>query len=65
MRPPEHNPNVRKGRFLWMEAGAREQFLGFLTKRISDGYYSSDRVIAKIVEELAPVLRDVTENERD
>ncbi|MBN1308926.1 MAG: hypothetical protein JXA18_13470 [Chitinispirillaceae bacterium] len=46
----------RKGQFLWMEPAARKAYLQTLKKRISEGYYYTDRIFSKIADELAPVL---------
>ncbi len=63
MRPPDENPNIRKGKFLWMDQHSREKFLQKLSGRISEGYYSSDRVLNRIVDELSPVFSDIVEHE--
>jgi hypothetical protein len=54
-------PNLRKGRFLWMDAPEREQFLSMLKHRIADGYYYTDSIFAKIADELAPVMVEAVE----
>lgn len=54
-------PNIRKGRFLWMDAPEREQFLSMLKYRIADGYYYTDSIFGKIADELAPVMAEAVE----
>ncbi len=54
-------PNIRKGRFLWMDAPEREQFLSMLQHRIADGYYYNDSIFGKIADELAPVMVETVE----
>ena len=56
MRVIRENPNIRKGRFLWADAKEQKTFLFQLKSKIEEGYYDSDKVIGKIVEELAPVF---------
>jgi hypothetical protein len=56
--PRDHNPNIRRGQFLWREESERNKYLAKLSRRIASGYYSSDKVISKVVEELAPVFSD-------
>ncbi|MFP4417397.1 MAG: hypothetical protein ACLFSB_09015, partial [Chitinispirillaceae bacterium] len=57
------NPAVRKGRFLWRDEKARERYLAALIRRINNGYYSTDKVLWGIVEELAPVFCDSADPE--
>jgi len=54
---------VRKGRFLWMEPPAQREYLQTLTRKISTGYYYSDKIIAEIVDEIAPIIDDSLDNE--
>lgn len=54
-------PNIRRGRFLWMDAPDREQFLSMLKLRIADGYYYTDSIFGKIADELAPVMAEAVE----
>jgi hypothetical protein len=58
MPPVPENPNIRKGQFLWKEEREQRQYIETLTRRIAEGYYSSEKVLADIVEELAPVFND-------
>jgi hypothetical protein len=50
--------NNRKGKFLWMEPRAKENYLDALKKKIAEGYFYSDKILSKVVDELAPVLND-------
>ena len=56
-----HSPNIRTGRFLWMEEKARKRYLAMLKKRIAEGYFYSDRIIVSLVDEIAPVFDDFLE----
>ncbi|MBD3316242.1 MAG: hypothetical protein GF344_10675 [Chitinivibrionales bacterium] len=56
--PQDHNPNIRRGQFLWREQSEREEYLAKIHRRIAGGFYSSDRIIEKVVDELAPVFCD-------
>lgn len=58
MEPNRENPAIRKGRFLWRDDVSRERYLLALTRRIKNGYYSSEKVLWGVVEELAPVFFD-------
>ena len=55
------SPNVRKGRFLWMEPKEKDRFLSDLKFKISQGYYSSETIFVKIAEDLAPVMAENVE----
>ncbi|HEX2957578.1 MAG TPA: hypothetical protein VHO70_12145 [Chitinispirillaceae bacterium] len=57
------NYSARKGRFLWMESKAREEFMTLLKQRIESGYYFSESILAKIVDELAPIMAETVHNE--
>ncbi|MBN1602175.1 MAG: hypothetical protein JW915_11235 [Chitinispirillaceae bacterium] len=52
------SPNIRKGRFLWMDPGEQQQFIDQLKARIESGYYYSDSTLGKIADDLAPVLSE-------
>lgn len=58
MRQTLDSPNIRKGRFLWMERNERELFINDLKIKIAQGYYFSDSIFSKIAEELTPVMAD-------
>jgi hypothetical protein len=50
--------NIRTGRFLWMEEKDQKRYLATLRKRIAEGYFSSDRILVSITDEMAPVFND-------
>lgn len=54
---------VRKGQFLWRDEESRTRYLDALRARIAEGFFFGDSVLTGIVEELAPVLNDVTQRE--
>jgi hypothetical protein len=56
------SPNIRKGRFLWMETRERECFLSELNARIAQGYYFSDLVFTKIADDLSQVMSDMVDS---
>ena len=58
MPPIPENPNIRKGQFLWKDESEQRGYIEKLTRRISEGYYFSDKVLTDIVDELAPVFND-------
>ena len=58
MPPIPENPNIRKGQFLWKEESEQRKFVKELSRKISEGYYYSDKVLTEIVDELAPVFGD-------
>ncbi len=53
-----HNPSLKTGRFLWMDEQARREYVASLHKKIANGYFSSDHIISKIVDDMAPVFND-------
>ncbi len=58
MKSGNDNPNLRRGQFIWRDEAAQKRYVESITGRIQAGYYSSDRVLSKIVEELAPALSE-------
>jgi hypothetical protein len=54
----KESPNIRTGQFLWMDKKSRERYLAVLNKKISEGYYSSESTLAKVVDELAPIFNE-------
>ena len=59
-----HEPSkIRKGRFLGLEKEEQRRYLEKLKTRISDGYFFSDTIIGKIVDEIAPALDDAVDRE--
>jgi hypothetical protein len=57
-RTYENSLASRKGRFLWMDEQSRKRYLVSLKKQISTGYFNSEKIIAQIVDELAPAIND-------
>lgn len=55
------SPNVRKGRFLWMESSERDRFVSDLKFKIAQGYYYSEIIFGKIAEDIAPVMAEAVE----
>jgi hypothetical protein len=55
---PKVSPNIRTGRFLWMDEKSRNNYLSVLSKKISEGYFSSEMILTKVVDEIAPVFDD-------
>jgi hypothetical protein len=50
----------RKGQFLWMDPPARNNYLQNLKAKISEDYFFSESVLSKIVDDLAPIIDEVT-----
>ena len=61
METPSRNPSIRQGRFQWMDDTAKKKYISIIKKRISDGYYFSEKVISQVVDEIAPVINDTVE----
>jgi len=61
MKTITRNPSLRQGQFLWMDRDSKEHYLENLKRKISDGFYFSDTVISKIVEEIAPAIEECAE----
>ena len=57
----KRNPSMRQGQFLWMEENSREKYVTNLKDKIDKGFYFTEQVISKIVEEIAPVLNESAE----
>ncbi|NLD99628.1 MAG: hypothetical protein GX640_07115 [Fibrobacter sp.] len=53
----------RRGQFLWMNGPDKERYLRCLKKKISEGYFNSELILNKIVEEIAPVLAETVSDE--
>jgi hypothetical protein len=49
---------VRGGRFLWMDEKAKKRYLAAINKKIAEGFFSSEQIILRIVDEMAPVFND-------
>jgi hypothetical protein len=52
------SPNIRTGRFLCMDEQSKKHYLDVLNKKIADGYFSSEMILTKVVEEIAPVFNE-------
>ncbi len=54
---------VRKGRFLWMNSEDQDRYLSELSNKISSDFFFSEQVMAKIVDDIAPVFCDSADTE--
>jgi len=63
MKVTHDSPAVRKGQFLWMDENSRKTYLEALNRRISEGYYYSEKILSKVVEDLAPMMGEVAIND--
>ncbi|NLG18752.1 MAG: hypothetical protein GX556_15600 [Fibrobacter sp.] len=54
---------IRKGQFLWMDPLSRDSYIKKLKSRISDGYYNSDNILSRVVDELASVMAESVDSE--
>ncbi len=63
MNAPQKNPAIRQGQFLWMDKTGQKHYLSSLKKKIEEGYYYSEKVISRIVEEIAPVMNDIVDQD--
>jgi hypothetical protein len=63
MMQQQHVTMLRRGQFLWMEPAAQHRYLQNLRQRIAEGYYNTDRVFAKVAEDISPVLEDIIAGE--
>jgi hypothetical protein len=52
------SPNIRNGRFLWMDEKEQKRYLAVLNKKIAEGFYTSDQILSRLVDEMAPVFND-------
>ena len=50
------SPNVRKGRFLWMDDSSKKSYLESLNQKIATRYFFSDAILSKVVEDLTPLF---------
>jgi hypothetical protein len=57
------NPNIRKGRFLWMDQADQRRYIQELKRRIESGYFFTDAIAEKVVDELAPVFNDAADSQ--
>ena len=51
------------GRFLWMDQKAKKRYLALLNKKIAEGYFSSDQILVRLVEEMAPVFNEFLDDD--
>jgi hypothetical protein len=58
MYTTKYSSNIHSGRFLWMDESTKKSYLDLLNKKISEGYFSSETVLAAIVEDIAPVFNE-------
>lgn len=56
MEPHQKNSANRRGQFLWMDPEDQHAYLNILKHRISEGYYFTERVFTRIVDDIAPIL---------
>ena len=63
MEPHKESPNIRTGRFLWMDEAEKKRYLSDLRNRIEQGFFYRDTVVMKIVDDIAPVMDDCIEGE--
>jgi hypothetical protein len=63
MEPRKDSPNIRSGRFLWMDEALKKEYLRELRHRIEDGYFFSDGIVTKIVDDIAPVMNECIDGE--
>jgi len=54
---------IRMGRFLWLDEKAQKSYLLGLNKKIAEGYFTSDQILTRIVDEMAPVFNDSVEDD--
>jgi hypothetical protein len=62
MKAAIDSPNIRKGRFLWMEPDSRAKYLQELSHKIMEGYFTSESILDKVVEEIAPAFGESLES---
>ncbi|MBN1760618.1 MAG: hypothetical protein JW863_19980 [Chitinispirillaceae bacterium] len=60
MNTPKINPANRRGQFLWRDPATQSKYVIALKKRVSERYYFNERVFSRIVDEIAPVLNEIT-----
>jgi len=51
-----------KGRFLWRDTKYQHCYVQELKQKISIGFFYSDEVLQKIVDQLAPAINESVEN---
>ncbi len=63
VEPHKESPNIRTGRFLWMETSDRKRYLSDLRNRIDRGFFFREEIVVKIVDDIAPVINDFVESD--
>lgn len=58
----KESTHIRSGKFLWMEEGQKKEYLKDLKRRIEIGYFFNDSIVAKIVDDIAPIMDDYVDN---
>jgi hypothetical protein len=61
--PHTDSPNIRTGRFLWMDEDGKRTYIKDLRERIEEGYFFSDTIVTKIVDDIAPVMNECIDGE--
>ncbi len=61
MKTFERNPALRQGQFLWRDKDSQAEYVTRLKAKIANGFYFSDQVMGKIVDEMAPVFAEDVE----
>ncbi len=61
--PPIDSPNIRKGRFLWMDKHSQGRYLSQLRRKIEAGYFQTEEILDRIVDEIAPAINDSVERD--
>jgi hypothetical protein len=54
---------IRKGRFLWMDESSRKSYIEALNRKIAEGYFFSDTILTKVVDDLAPIMGEAVDND--
>jgi hypothetical protein len=57
------SPHMKTGRFLWMDTNSKKLYLEALNKKIVEGYFFSEQILSKIVDDMAPVFNDHIETD--
>ena len=64
MEQAARNPSLRQGRFFGMDEETKKKYISMIKRRISDGYYFSEKVMTYVVDEIAPVLNESIEDDK-
>jgi hypothetical protein len=64
MEQASRNPSLRQGRFFGMDEDTKKKYISMIKRRISDGYYFSEKVMTYVVDEIAPVLNESIEDDK-